>query len=477
MKPNRAIFAAVVMVGGALAQNPSIINNVQGKMSAVQQQQTQQSNEALGIQTPQVSSQTSKPSAGSATSAAKSTIAPTAGNVAKPAAAKPVVSAATMKAAPATTQNSDNKLEKVNVSHHADDVQIEIDARESVTANVTKLTSPDRLLVELPATVAATAENKIAVGSNGVKAIRIGMNSKTPPTTSVVVDLEHALNYEMSPGPSNKFVLTLHAKGAVQSTAQATLPAAQVAAKSSANAAKTQATQMAVPKPAAPPASPKISVSANASPARKSVPAPKTAVSIAKTSTPASNATAGPKLTAASATSTAKVPVSAVTKTVTVAAAPATKAAASAPTSQNASSTITAKPMTADDKVAPIGATADASKAPKPEEKKWAMSGKRDPFFSPVVQQTTGSGCSTGKKCLEIGQINVRGIVKSQDGFIAVVTNSLNKAYFLHENDPVFNGYVEKITGDSVVFQETYQDNLGKPVTREVTKRVSAPAV
>jgi Tfp pilus assembly protein PilP len=105
------------------------------------------------------------------------------------------------------------------------------------------------------------------------------------------------------------------------------------------------------------------------------------------------------------------------------------------------------------------------------------MNGKHDPFVSPVTQQTSGSGCSTGKKCLEIGQINVRGIVKSQDGFIAVVTNSMNKAYFLHENDPVFNGFVMRITGDSVVFQETYQDKLGKPLTREVTKHVTTPAV
>ena len=105
------------------------------------------------------------------------------------------------------------------------------------------------------------------------------------------------------------------------------------------------------------------------------------------------------------------------------------------------------------------------------------MSGKRDPFFSPVVQQPTGSGCSTGKKCLEIGQINLRGVVKSESGFIAVVTNSLNKAYFLHENDPVFNGYVVRITGDSVVFQETVQDKLGKPLTREVVKRITTPAV
>jgi hypothetical protein len=119
----------------------------------------------------------------------------------------------------------------------------------------------------------------------------------------------------------------------------------------------------------------------------------------------------------------------------------------------------------------------EAAKAPKPEDKKWAMNGKRDPFFSPVLQQSTTTGCSTGKKCLEIGQINVRGVVKSESGFIAVVTNSLNKAYFLHENDPVFNGYVVRITGDSVVFQESFQDKLGKPLTREVVKKILTPAV
>jgi Tfp pilus assembly protein PilP len=119
----------------------------------------------------------------------------------------------------------------------------------------------------------------------------------------------------------------------------------------------------------------------------------------------------------------------------------------------------------------------EVPKPPVVEPKKWAMNGKRDPFFSPVVQQNQGSGCSTGKKCLDIGQINVRGVVKAESGFIAVVTNSLNKAYFLHENDPVFNGFVVKITGDSVVFQETMQDKLGKPFTREVTKRITTPAV
>jgi hypothetical protein len=105
------------------------------------------------------------------------------------------------------------------------------------------------------------------------------------------------------------------------------------------------------------------------------------------------------------------------------------------------------------------------------------MTGKRDPFLSPVVNRQTGSGCSTGKKCLDIEQIALHGVVKSDNGMIAVVTNGLNKAYFLRENDPVFNGYVVKITGDSIVFKQNVQDRLGKPFTKDVVKRILTPAV
>lgn len=118
-----------------------------------------------------------------------------------------------------------------------------------------------------------------------------------------------------------------------------------------------------------------------------------------------------------------------------------------------------------------------AADDPAGSEKKWNPNGKRDPFISPVVSHAGGSGCSTGKKCLEIGAISLRGVVHAESGFIAVVSNGLNKAYFLRENDPVFNGYVVKITGDSIVFQETLQDRLGKTFTREVVKKITTPAV
>lgn len=106
------------------------------------------------------------------------------------------------------------------------------------------------------------------------------------------------------------------------------------------------------------------------------------------------------------------------------------------------------------------------------------LSSRRDPFVSPVVNRSMmGSGCSVGKRCLAIDQINLKGVVKADSGMIAVVVNSLNKAYFLRENDPVFNGYVVKITGDSIIFKETIQDRLGKAMTREVTKKITTSAV
>jgi len=122
----------------------------------------------------------------------------------------------------------------------------------------------------------------------------------------------------------------------------------------------------------------------------------------------------------------------------------------------------------------PENAASEQSVAPDPKHN---ANGRRDPFISPVVSHAGGSGCSTGKKCLEIGAINLRGVVHAESGFIAVVSNGMNKAYFLRENDPVFNGYVMKITGDSIVFQETLQDRLGKTFTREVVKKITTPAV
>jgi hypothetical protein len=41
----------------------------------------------------------------------------------------------------------------------------------------------------------------------------------------------------------------------------------------------------------------------------------------------------------------------------------------------------------------------------------------------------------------------------------------------------VFNGYVVKITPDTIVFRENVMDRMGKLSTRDVVMKVVAPAV
>src|SRR6267154_1354936 len=112
-----------------------------------------------------------------------------------------------------------NELQRVNVVRGADEIRVEISARGAVAPKVSTADSPARLVVELPGTVMATGQSHITVGSAGVKGVRIGMDGQNPPTTRVVVDLEHACRYELNPSADGKLVLTVHTRQAAAATA------------------------------------------------------------------------------------------------------------------------------------------------------------------------------------------------------------------------------------------------------------------
>jgi hypothetical protein len=466
------LAVALTMTAGSLAPKAAAqtdaIDNARSVAKSLQQKQANDSNAALDAAGVPAASQ---PAAAQPASAQPKSVQPASSTKPAPGAPAPAVKPAQIpgaksaqaQAAPATATksapavkaasgSSHNQLQKVNVVKSADSVQIEISSSEAVTPKVEKLKSPDRIAITFPETSVASAQNKIAVDAGGVKGVRIGMDGKTPPTTSVVVDLEKSLTYDLSDA-AGKAILTLHTQGGMQAAAVAPAKTAapKVVAKSSAPA-PAPVTVKNVPVAQATATTKNAPVVAKAVPqaqpavAKNTPPAAKMQLAVAKPQTTAVKADPMAPKAGAKLDPKTQVEVAVAAKTEPVVVAPAAPA------------------------------KADEKKADKAEDKKWAMSGKRDPFFSPVVQQQ-GSGCSTGKKCLEIGNINVRGVVKSDNGFIAVVTNNLNKAYFLRENDPVFNGYVVKITGDSVTFQETVQDKLGKTSTREVTKRIVTPAV
>lgn len=124
----------------------------------------------------------------------------------------------------------------------------------------------------------------------------------------------------------------------------------------------------------------------------------------------------------------------------------------------------------------PAATTETALSAPK----RPLSPGKRDPFVSPLAAAAArgpGAGCTTGKRCLLVDQLVLKGIVQMKTGNFALVENISKRPYVLHENDALFNGSVVRITGDSIVFRETSNDILGRPVSKEVVKKVSAPAV
>jgi len=129
-------------------------------------------------------------------------------------------------------------------------------------------------------------------------------------------------------------------------------------------------------------------------------------------------------------------------------------------------------------KTAESAPASGASSAPAGgEESKVA---RRDPFESLTSRQEAaaraGANLPPGKAGLQVGTLRLDGIVKSPNGMIAVVTNPQSRTYFLREGDQLYDGRVEKIAMDGVSFHELGKDAFGKPVERQVNKRIYSSA-
>jgi Tfp pilus assembly protein PilP len=136
---------------------------------------------------------------------------------------------------------------------------------------------------------------------------------------------------------------------------------------------------------------------------------------------------------------------------------------------------------------------AKATTAPKPTAKKSTKSAtsgalvestekvaRRDPFESLTSRNDAAAKSAAnlppGKAGLQVGTLRLDGIVKSSNGMIAVVTNPQLRTYFLREGDQLYDGKVEKIGMDNVSFHELGKDAFGKPVERQVNKRLYSSA-
>ena len=110
-------------------------------------------------------------------------------------------------------------LQKVAVVPEDGGVSIEMTAKGAVTPKVETLSSPARIVVDLPNTAVATSMNRIHVGNNGVNGVRIGTDASA--TTRVVVDVDQLGKYELVPGPGDKVTLKIYPAGKVAQSAGA----------------------------------------------------------------------------------------------------------------------------------------------------------------------------------------------------------------------------------------------------------------
>src|SRR6266481_4384779 len=99
---------------------------------------------------------------------------------------------------------------------------------------------------------------------------------------------------------------------------------------------------------------------------------------------------------------------------------------------------------------------------------------RRDPFESLLGRQSSKAPANLppGKLGLQVSTLRLDGIVRAPNGMIAVVSNPQSRTYFLREGDRLYDGSVEKISMDGVSFHEEGKDAFGKPVERQVNKRI-----
>lgn len=99
-------------------------------------------------------------------------------------------------------------VQSVTTAQNGEDLRVEIKFSSPVNFSVETAQNPDRILLDFPDTVCTDKTKMVTVNVNGVRRVRTGQHSATPPVTRVVLDLEHPRQYSVK-SDGNVVVLTI----------------------------------------------------------------------------------------------------------------------------------------------------------------------------------------------------------------------------------------------------------------------------
>ena len=129
----------------------------------------------------------------------------------------------------------------------------------------------------------------------------------------------------------------------------------------------------------------------------------------------------------------------------------------------------------------PSPAPAEPAPAPTPLEPAgftYNPEGRRDPFVSLVRRGTTttrgGVGAAAARPAglagLETAEVTLRGIIRSREGFVAMLQGADQKTYIVRAGDKLFDGTVRTISQNDMVILQQVNDPLSLEKQREVRK-------
>src|SRR5438309_971368 len=90
------------------------------------------------------------------------------------------------------------EIEQLQVKREGADVTIQVILTSSVKPTVDTAVNPDRLVLVLPGTLSDAKQKHFPLDANGVRGVRVGLNSANPPVTRLVVDLNEAHSYTLN---------------------------------------------------------------------------------------------------------------------------------------------------------------------------------------------------------------------------------------------------------------------------------------